>query len=215
MSTAICPTITATDKHDYRAQMELVTSFAPRVHIDLMDGQLAPTVSPELSSIWWPDGVIADIHLMYQNPAQYIDQIVALKPSLVIVHAEAAGDISQIIGVLHDAGIRAGVAVLPETSVDSVAAIIEQADHVLIFSGNLGHHGGSIANTELLAKADEVRAKNPSAEIAWDGGVNDQNAPVLVSGGIDVLNVGGYIHSASDPRAAYAKLQGVTQQQTS
>jgi pentose-5-phosphate-3-epimerase len=62
----------------------------------------------------------------------------------------------------------------------------------------------------LLDKVKELRKLKPTLEIGWDGGVNDRNARQLAEGGVDVLNVGGFIHSAEDSRAAYAKLKEVT-----
>jgi ribulose-phosphate 3-epimerase len=78
-------------------------------------------------------------------------------------------------------------------------------DHVLIFSGDLGHFGGK-ANLSLLGKASELKALKPHVEIGWDGGVNEENALTLVNNGIDVLNTGGFIQRASDPASAYATL---------
>src|ERR1700728_375541 len=94
-SVSICPTVTAYDMHEYRAQIERLVPFAKRVHIDLMDGVFAPTVSPELARIWWPEELMADIHLMYQKPMDSLEQLVALHPHMVIIHAEADGDHKQ------------------------------------------------------------------------------------------------------------------------
>ena len=85
----ICPTVTAFDTHEYRIQMERIEPFAQRIHIDLMDGKFTTTISPSLDQVWWPIQLIADIHLMYQNPMDHIEQLVHVKPHLVIVHAEA------------------------------------------------------------------------------------------------------------------------------
>ena len=90
--TIICPTVTAYDNHDYREQMEKLQSFAKRIHIDLMDGEFAPTKSPDLEHVWWPENVIADIHLMYKRPAEQLSWLIKLKPSLVVIHAEAECD---------------------------------------------------------------------------------------------------------------------------
>src|SRR5688572_23288072 len=88
---AIAPTITAYDAHEYRDQMEAIESFAERVHIDLMDGKFAPTVSPGLDKVWWPENLTADIHLMFENVEQHLKKLIELKPSLVIIHAEVHG----------------------------------------------------------------------------------------------------------------------------
>lgn len=201
----ICPTVTATDTHEYREQMERLIPFATRVHIDLMDGHFAPTVSPTLKHVWWPEGIVADIHLMYTRPSEQLDMLIQLKPHLVIVPAEAEDDVAACLASLQTHGVAGGVALLPDTDVQEVANIVKIADQVLIFSGKLGYHGG-VADVSLLRKVADIRAINKTAEIAWDGGITDVNATTLVQAGIEVLNVGGFIQRAPDPQAAYAIL---------
>jgi ribulose-phosphate 3-epimerase len=204
----ICPTVTAYDQHQYRAHMELIEPFAKRIHIDLMDGEFAPTVSPPPDQVWWPDGITADIHIMFQRPAEQLEQLIALKPHLVVIQFEADVDHVTFAAGLHEAGIKAGLGLLQATTVKAAAATLGSFDHVMIFSGNLGHHG-SVADLGLLDKIRQVRELYPDIEVAWDGGINDQNAKQLVKGGADVLNVGSFIHKAEDPSAAYAKLEAV------
>lgn len=208
----ICPTITATDAHEYREQVERVAGFAEQIHIDLMDGVFAPTVSPGLDQVWWPDTLRADIHLMYQKPLAVVDQLIRLHPRLVVIHAEA-DDAEAALVALRRAGIKAGVALLADTDVEQIGGIIEQADHALIFSGHLGYHGGE-ADLGLLAKVQELKARNSAIELGWDGGITDQNTPTLIEHGIAVLNVGGFVQNSSDPAAAYATLKALTKKET-
>lgn len=204
----ICPTVTAFEPHQYRTQMEVLVPFAKRVHIDLMDGKFAPTKSPELERVWWPHEFVADIHLMYQKPMDYIDQLIKLKPHMVVIHNEAEVHHMHFASKLHEAGIKAGLAILRDTPIEYAFQIMHSFDQVLIFSGKLGYHGGE-ADLGLLDKVRKVRAHHPEAEIAWDGGINNHNAKQLVDGGVDVLNVGGYIAKADKPQEAYAKLEAV------
>ena len=202
----ICPTVTAFSEHDYKEQLLRLKPFAKRIHIDLMDGRFAPTESPGLDHIWWPPELEVDIHLMYQEPMAVLHDLLRLRPRMVIVHNEAQVHHMHFCGELHRAGIMTGLALLPETPVAYCEQIMHSFDHILIFSGNLGHHGGS-ANLDLLAKVAQIRDHHPDVEIGWDGGINDENAALLVAGGIEVLNVGGYIQNSADPKAAYAKLK--------
>ena len=204
----VCPTITEYDLHSYRRRMEEIESFADHVHIDLMDGEFAPTKSPDLAQIWWPDELVADVHLMYQRPAAALDLLIKLKPRIVIIPFEAESDHRNLTAQLHAAGILAGLALLRETPAAAAKHLMRNFDHVLVFSGNPGRHQG-VADLTLLDKAKEVKSWYPDMEIGWDGGVNDQNAKQLVSAGVDVLNVGGFIAGADDPAAAYAKLKEV------
>src|SRR5262245_47318704 len=86
----VCPTVTAFDGEAYRRQMAVAASLAERVHIDLMDGEFAPTKSPDLLQIWWPHNVLADIHLMYQRPMDHLQQLIKLRPHMVIIHNEVS-----------------------------------------------------------------------------------------------------------------------------
>jgi len=202
----ICPTVTASDLHEYRAQIERIVPFAERIHIDLMDGKFAPTKSPELDHIWLPSEVASDIHLMYENPMEYLEQLISLRPNMVVVHNEARVHHMHFAAELHKAGIKAGLAILQDTPVEHAYQIMHSFDHVLIFSGNLGHHGGS-ADLALLDKIKKVREHHPDVEIGWDGGINAANARQLQDGGVDVLNVGGFIQNAQDPAAAYESVR--------
>jgi ribulose-phosphate 3-epimerase len=202
----ICPTVTAFDLHGYREQVERLLPFAERIHVDLMDGIFASTQSPPLDQIWVPDEVVTDIHLMYQQPMNFLDQLVKLAPHLVIFHAEAEVDHIQFAIHLREHGIKVGLAILQTTSVESVAELLSSFDHVLVFSGDLGHHGGQ-ADLNLLEKVHQLRQYSPGLEIGWDGGINDRNAKQLVEAGVDVLNVGGFIQKAKDPQEQYKKIE--------
>ncbi len=198
----VCPSVTAPDAQAYREEMALVAPFAERVHIDFCDGVFAPIRLVNLAQAYWPDGMLADLHLMYQKPGDYLETAISLKPQLVIIQAEAEGDLVAMLRELHAVGIKAGVALLQNTQPDSAHEVIVEADHVLIFSGELGHFGGHV-DFELLKKVPKIRAINPNVEICWDGGVNAENAAQLALGGVDVLVVGGAIQKAPDAAEAY------------
>lgn len=203
----VCPTVTAFDEARYRSQMELLDTFANRIHIDLMDGQFAPTISPALETVWWPEHLTVDMHLMYQQPMKYLKQLIKLHPSLVIIHFEAEVNHVEFTDTLHAAGIKTGLALLQTTTVATAQSVLPYYDHVMIFSGNLGRHGGSFADLQLLQKAEVIQALHPTIELGWDGGVNSDNIVALAQGGIEVLNVGGYIHKSLNPVATYKGLQ--------
>jgi len=204
----ICPAVTALDTHSFRTQMEMLEPFCKRVHIDVMDGIFAPTTSPGLDQMWWPTKMLADLHLMYQDPVSQLEQIIHLRPNLVIIHQEASVDTRAFTNHLHQFGIKVGLAILHDTSIETAREALLTFDHIMIFSGTLGKHGGT-ADLSLLQKVVAIREYYPDVEIGWDGGVNDQNAHELIGGGIDVLNVGGFIENATDPAAAYAKLKAI------
>ncbi len=209
----ICPTVTAENAHLYRAQIERIAPFATRIHIDVSDGILAPNRLLDLDKIWWPGGVRADIHVMLEDPFAHVALYRALGPQLVIVHAEAEGNFIEFAELMHSHGIETGVALLQDTPVETILPAIGLLDHVLIFSGKLGYFGGS-ADLGLLDKVRMLHQAKPSLEIGWDGGINAENARALVDGGVDVLNVGGFIQRSDKPAEAYESLMRAVGQST-
>ena len=207
----ICPTVTAADLRTYNVQIEQISLFATRLHIDVSDGEFTPNKLLDLEYVWWPGGMRADIHVMYKRPFEHFDMLAGLRPQLVIVHAEAEGDFVSFAQGLRHHGIEVGVALLADTTVDTIAPALWLIDHVLIFSGSLGHFGGH-ADLRLLDKVKQLKTLKPQLEIGWDGGVSDVNAYALSKGGVDVLNAGGFIHGASNPEEAYRKLQRRTEE---
>lgn len=207
MGGIIVPTITAFSEDQYAVQVRRLAPFAKRVHLDLMDGEFAPTISPTLDKIWWPHQFeTVDIHLMYQRPMDHLEQLVLLRPHMVIIHVEAMFHHMHFAAELHKEGINVGLSILADTPVANIEQIINSFDHLLIFSGNLGHFGGQV-NPELISKIAEAKSHHPDLEIGWDGGINIENAAMLAQAGVDVLNVGGAIQNAPDAQEAFNSLQ--------
>lgn len=201
----IVPAILCETEDDYKATVERLHPFAQRVHIDLADGEFAPTFTVGVNQIWWPQEWTVDVHAMVARPSQYVDALIQLKPATVIFHAEASEDLSPTMAKLKQAGIKAGVALLKPTVPSIVQPYIEAADHVLVFSGDLGHYGGT-ASLMQLEKVRLIRNIHPEVEVGWDGGANAENAFSLAQGGVDVINCGGAINKAQDPAVAYKQL---------
>lgn len=201
----IAPAITVETEDQYRESIERIKSFAQRVHVDVSDGEFAPVFMVEPSKLWWPKEWIVDIHAMVSHPLDYVDQLIALKPNLITFHAETDVNLLPIFDKIKKAGIKAGIALLKPTVPATVAEEIKAADHVLVFSGDLGHYGGT-ASLMQLEKVRLIKAINPNVEIGWDGGVSVDNAFTLSQGGVNVLNTGGAVNKADNPDEVYATL---------
>lgn len=203
--TEVAPCITVEDEASYKAYAEKIFPFAKRVHIDTSDGIFTPTFLTSPDRLWWPPEWIVDVHAMVEKPSIHVQTLVSMKPNLIIFHAEVEEDLLPIIQYVKQNEVRVGIALQRPTVPSSVAKLIEAVDHVMIFSGELGRYGGK-ASMIQLHKINLIRAINQSVEIGWDGGVNLDNAFSLSKSGVDVLNVGGAIASATDSADAYAKL---------
>lgn len=203
--TALAPCITAETPEAYAQAVQRLQEFAERVHIDVADGEFAPTRLIEPAQLSWPSNWTVDIHAMVAYPSQYIQALIALKPSLVIFHSEVVEDLLPTLQQLKQVGIKAGIALLRPTVSKTVAQYIEAADHVLVFSGDLGHYGGT-ASLMQLEKVRLIRSIHPDVEIGWDGGASLENVFSLSQGGIGVINSGGAINNAADPADMYRKM---------
>ncbi len=201
----VVPALLAANKEELGALEVKVQPFASRVHVDLMDGQFTATTGITPEELAWPEGWIVDLHVMYKQPQTQLANLIKLKPSLIIIHAEAEGDLLQDIQLIQSAGIKAGISLMRSTVPGDVSELIVAADHALIFSGNLGEYGGT-ANMLQLEKVRLIRVIKPEIEIGWDGGANVANAYTLSLGGVDVVNVGAALATAADPAEVYRRL---------
>jgi ribulose-phosphate 3-epimerase len=201
----IAPTVLAETADDYKAQIERLHEFAERVHIDISDGEFAPTFTVSAAQVWWPQEWTVDIHAMVARPSDHLETLLNLKPNMIIFHAEVQEDIVPILQRVKQMGVKAGISLLRSTVPSTVKPAIEVADHVMIFSGELGKYGCT-ARMMQLEKVRLIKAIRTDVEIGWDGGINTDNAYSLAQGGVDVLNVGSTIAKAADPKSVYAKL---------
>lgn len=201
----IAPTITVETADEYKASVDRLQTFAQRVHIDISDGEFAPRFLLPAGQLWWPKQWQIDVHAMVARPSEHITKLIALKPNLITFHVETQEDPLPLLAQIKQAGIKAGIGLLRTTVPASVAEAIKAADHVMIFSGNLGQYGGD-ASLMQLEKVRLVKAINPNVEIGWDGGVSVDNAFTLAQGGVDVLNTGGAIATSQNPAATYDAL---------
>lgn len=179
----IVPTILAKTPAEYQERLDLVTKTSKRVHVDICDGDFVRQRTISLAQVHVPDDVELDLHLMVQNPLDYLSSALALKPNLIIVHAEANGNHLDCAKDIQAMGVKAGIAYLQETDPDEQVMTF---DHALVFTGDLGHYGGTL-DARQLSKIMAIKAMNPDIETSVDGGVNavnyqDINTEVLYVG---------------------------------
>jgi ribulose-phosphate 3-epimerase len=202
---SIVPTVLAANPQEYQTMYARAAALSRRVHVDICDGQFADARTVNLEQLPAAEGLEIDLHLMVQQPEHYIETALSLHPRLVILHAESHGNMLDLITHIHSAGVKAGLALLPETTVDSQVQLIQAVDHVLIFTGQIGHNGGEF-QSDQLAKLAAIRQQNSGVEVSVDGGVNAITAPAIVAAGINVLYVGSYLQGAEDPGANFIAL---------
>ena len=159
----IVPTITTADINEFNANLENFKTFTKRVQIDMSDGTFTPTQMVPLANMTLPPDLKIDLHMMTAKPSQYLQNILALKPSMVIMHAEVDDDLPGVIQQLRAANIRVGIALLKGTFPRRVQALINSVDHVMIFAGTLGAQGGAIDMLQI-EKIPLIKAIKPDLD---------------------------------------------------
>jgi ribulose-phosphate 3-epimerase len=153
---------------------------------------------------------------MYNDPVAHVSTIIAQQPYMAIIHIEAAGlrqtAILRTRERLRMAGIQFGIALLPDTPVSRIEPYLPWVDHVLVFTGELGHYGGQL-RFDCLDKTDQIKQQHADIEVGVDGGITDETAAQVTEAGADVLNVGGFIQNATHPETAYATLKEIVERQ--
>ena len=187
---------------------------ADYIHVDVMDGHFVPniTIGPLIVEAIRPVTKLPlDVHLMIENPDDYIEEFARAGADYITVHVEACKHLHRTIGLIKSLGVKAGVVLNPATPVNTIQHVIKHVDMVLLMSVNPGFGGQSFI-PEVLPKIREVKAMadefNPALEIEIDGGVNEETAKLCIEAGANVLVAGSAIYNQSNRKAAIAAIRG-------
>lgn len=186
---------------------------ADYIHVDVMDGHFVPniTIGPLIVDAIRPVTKLPlDVHLMIENPDQYIEQFAKAGADYITVHVEACRHLHRTIQLIKSFGVKAGVVLNPATPVESIQHIIEEVDMVLLMTVNPGF-GGQKFISSVLPKITAVKKmaeeRGLDIEIEVDGGVNPETAKLCVEAGANVLVAGSAIYNAENREAAIAALR--------
>jgi len=206
MAHLISPSVLSCDFANIQRDVEMINdSKADWFHVDVMDGVFVPNISfgfPVIEAIKKHAKKPLDVHLMIQNPDQYIAEFKKVGADILTVHYESCTHLHRTIQSIKEAGMKAGVALNPHTPVALLEDVIQELDLVLIMSVNPGY-GGQKFIQNALVKVRQVKelisSKGSKALIEVDGGVNGQTAAELLKAGADVLVAGSYVFNSESP----------------
>ena len=216
MSPQLAPSILAADFANLQKEVEMLNdSTADFIHVDVMDGIFVPNISfgiPVTEAIHRHATKPLDVHLMIVNPELYLEAFVKAGASILTVHVEACTHLHRTLQEIKRLGARAGVALNPQTPIESLSEVLEEVDLVCVMSVNPGFGGQKFIEhsySKVANLKEMILKKGSNAQIEVDGGVTDQNAKSLVEAGADILVAGSFVFNAPNPIATIASLKAI------
>jgi len=203
----IVPAILTDDPLTLEKLVRQAESFADFAQFDIMDGEFVPSRSVSCAQIAALKPKIKwEAHLMVRRPADCLADFKKAGARKIVFHSEADRAPEKIIRQIKALGMKAGLAVNPETSIAAFAPLVKDVDSVLFLSVNPGFYGARFI-PEVLEKIVSFRQLYPETETGIDGGVKESNIAEIARTGVDVIYVGSAIFLQPDPAAAYRRLK--------
>ncbi|MFD1735771.1 ribulose-phosphate 3-epimerase [Bacillus salitolerans] len=186
---------------------------ADYIHVDVMDGHFVPnlTIGPLIVKAIRPvTSLPLDVHLMIENPDNYIQEFAFAGADIISVHLEACQHLHRTIQLIKAQGKKAGVVINPATPAEMVKPILCDIDLLLVMTVNPGFGGQSFISStipKIKQIAEWIKEENLAVELEVDGGVNRETARLCIEAGANVLVAGSAIFNEVDRRKAISALR--------
>lgn len=166
------------------------------LHVDVMDGHFVPNISfgaVVLQAVAKKTNMFKDVHLMIENPDNYIETFVKAGADLITVHQEACTHLHRTIQNIKSYGVKAAVSLNPATPLTTIEEILPELDMVLIMSVNPGFGGQSYISTctdKIKRLRKMIDDRGLQIDIQVDGGIKADNVGVVLEAGADIIVAG-------------------------
>jgi ribulose-phosphate 3-epimerase len=214
MMKLIAPSILSADFAKLGDEIKAVEAAgADWIHADVMDGHFVPniTIGPlVVEAVKRVTTLPIDVHLMIENPDNYIAAFAAAGASYISVQVETCSHLNRTVQLIKDCGAQAGVVLNPSTPVASLEWILEYVDYILIMSVNPGFGGQAfIPNSinKIKALRNHIQERGLSVLIEVDGGVNEKTIAQVAAAGADVFVAGSAIFGSKDYQTTIQSLR--------
>jgi ribulose-phosphate 3-epimerase len=212
----IAPSILASNFSRLGEEIRLVEEGgADVIHVDVMDGHFVPNISigiPVVESLRKATRLPLDVHLMIENPEEYIEEFVRAGADRVLIHQEATVHLDRALTMIRELGAEAGAAINPATPVPMLEDVLGKVDTVLVMSVNPGFGGQKfIPNAvEKIRQLNQWRSRyNAAFRIQVDGGVDLGNVAELTLAGANTFVAGTSIFHTPDPAGAVRQIRRI------
>ncbi|MFF2794500.1 ribulose-phosphate 3-epimerase [Lysinibacillus xylanilyticus] len=191
---------------------EVEKAGAQLIHIDVMDGHFVPNISfgsIVLDAIRPLTDLPLDVHLMIENPDQYIEQFAKAGADYITVHVEACRHLHRTIQLIRSYGVKPGVVLNPHTPIESIQHVLEDIDMVLFMTVNPGFGGQKFIHSvvpKIEALATIIKERNLDIAIEIDGGINAETIIPCAKAGATIFVAGSAIYSKEDRSAALQEI---------
>jgi ribulose-phosphate 3-epimerase len=216
----IAPSVLSADFSSMADGVALIgSSGAEWVHFDVMDGCFVPGISfgPKMVEDIRPhSSLLFDVHLMVQNPLNFVEILAGAGADYITFHVEAAIHSHRIVQAIHGKGKKAGISLVPSTPVSFIEPMLPFVDLILVMTVNPGY-GGQLIIPECLEKVRDLDKIRESLRkegrgdflISVDGGINESTASSAREAGVDIMVAGSAFFAAPDKEALVGRLKGL------
>lgn len=201
----IAPSILAADFGKLVEEVKDVErAGADLIHVDVMDGHFVPNISfgsIAMDAIRPYTDLPLDVHLMIENPDQYIEQFAKAGAAYITVHVEACPHLHRTIQLIRSFGVKPGVVLNPHTPIETIQHVLEDIDMVLFMTVNPGFGGQQFIHAvvpKVAALSKIIKERQLSIEIEIDGGINEETIIPCAAAGATVFVAGSAIYNKED-----------------
>lgn len=202
MRIKLSPSILSADFANLERDVKvIVDAGAPYVHVDVMDGHFVPNLTigaPVVAALRKATDAVLDVHLMIQNPDQYLDDFIKAGSDIITVHSEANGDTKAQLEKIRAAGVKSCVSIKPNTPAETAIELLPYCDMVLIMTVEPGF-GGQGFIPECMDKIRAVRKAITdggfNCDVEIDGGAKLNNTKEIIEAGANVIVAGSAVFS--------------------
>jgi ribulose-phosphate 3-epimerase len=187
---------------------------ADMLHIDIMDGHFVPNLTfgpPVVAAIRKVTTLFFDVHLMVNNPQDFVEPFAKAGADLLTIHVETTPHLHRVLQTIRELGLKTSVSLNPATPLSTIEEVLAEVDMVLLMTVNPGF-GGQKFIPSMINKIARLKKmideRNLRVDIQVDGGINPVTARQAVAAGANILVAGSAIYQADDIKKAISEIRG-------